>query len=183
MNIFFDTEFTGLHKNTTLISIGLVAEDGREFYAELTDYDKKQVNRWIDENVIANLRNLQPLGKPNSPAVWPPNCYCGNTKRIAIELRRWFAEFKEPVQLISDVCAFDWVLFCNLFGGAFEIPKAVSPAPVDINQMIAAHLQCTPTEAFNVSREELADFPDGQKHNALWDAQCIKTIWDKIVNA
>ena len=41
--IFFDTEFTGLHQKTTLISIGLVSEDGREFYAELTDYDKSQV--------------------------------------------------------------------------------------------------------------------------------------------
>ena len=29
MKIFFDTEFTGLHKNTTLISIGLVDENGR----------------------------------------------------------------------------------------------------------------------------------------------------------
>lgn len=40
MNIFFDTEFTGLHKNTTLISIGCVDENGRTFYAELTDYDE-----------------------------------------------------------------------------------------------------------------------------------------------
>ena len=28
MKIFFDTEFTGLHKNTELISIGLIAENG-----------------------------------------------------------------------------------------------------------------------------------------------------------
>jgi len=40
MKIYFDTEFTGLHKNTTLISIGCVAENGKTFYAELTDYDK-----------------------------------------------------------------------------------------------------------------------------------------------
>jgi len=38
--IFFDTEFTGLHQNTTLISIGLISECGKTFYAELTDYDK-----------------------------------------------------------------------------------------------------------------------------------------------
>jgi DNA polymerase III epsilon subunit-like protein len=38
MKIFFDTEFTGLHKDTTLISIGLVSEDNRKFYAELIDY-------------------------------------------------------------------------------------------------------------------------------------------------
>ena len=35
--IFFDTEFTGLHQNTTLISIGLVSECGKSFYAELVD--------------------------------------------------------------------------------------------------------------------------------------------------
>ena len=38
MKIFFDTEFTGLHKDTSLISIGLVDEDGKTFYAEFLDY-------------------------------------------------------------------------------------------------------------------------------------------------
>ena len=51
MKIFFDTEFTGLHKNTTLISIGLISEDRRSFYAELTDYDKEQCDDWIKENL------------------------------------------------------------------------------------------------------------------------------------
>jgi hypothetical protein len=35
--LFLDTEFTGLHQNTTLISIGLIADTGDTFYAELTD--------------------------------------------------------------------------------------------------------------------------------------------------
>lgn len=39
MKIFFDTEFTGLQQNTSLISIGLVTEDDRSFYAELVDYN------------------------------------------------------------------------------------------------------------------------------------------------
>ena len=43
MKIFFDTEFTGLHKNTTLISIGMIAEDGKTFYAEFTDYNENNV--------------------------------------------------------------------------------------------------------------------------------------------
>lgn len=47
--IFFDTEFTGLHQNTTLISIGLIAENGQTFYAELTDYDKSQIDGWIQK--------------------------------------------------------------------------------------------------------------------------------------
>lgn len=44
MKVFFDTEFTGLHQKTTLISIGLISEDGKTFYAELTDYDQTQVD-------------------------------------------------------------------------------------------------------------------------------------------
>ena len=43
MKIFFDTEFTGLHKGTELISIGMVDEVGRTFYAEFNDYDKNQI--------------------------------------------------------------------------------------------------------------------------------------------
>ena len=53
--VFFDTEFTGLHQNTTLISIGLITQDEKTFYAEFTDYDKNQVDTWIQENVISNL--------------------------------------------------------------------------------------------------------------------------------
>ena len=53
--IFFDTEFTGLHQNTTLVSIGLISEDGKTFYAEITDYDKSQVDKWLQENVIDKL--------------------------------------------------------------------------------------------------------------------------------
>lgn len=55
MNLFFDCEFTGLHKDTTLISLGIVAEDGRKFYAEFAGYDRYQCDEWIEENVISNL--------------------------------------------------------------------------------------------------------------------------------
>ena len=56
--IFFDCEFTGLHKNTTLISIGLISDCGKTFYAEFTDY---QVDDWIRDNVISKLQNPQML--------------------------------------------------------------------------------------------------------------------------
>ena len=56
MKVFFDTEFTGLHQNTTLISIGMVAEDGQaSFYAEFTDYDQSQIDDWLQSNVVDKL--------------------------------------------------------------------------------------------------------------------------------
>ena len=61
MKVFFDTEFTGLHKDTSLISIGLISEDRRCFYAELTDYDEKQCDDWIRENVIKHLNDKATL--------------------------------------------------------------------------------------------------------------------------
>jgi hypothetical protein len=31
--------------------MGLVAENGDSFYAELTDYDPHQIDNWLQENV------------------------------------------------------------------------------------------------------------------------------------
>lgn len=53
--IWFDTEFSGLHKNTTPISIGLISDTNKTFYAEFEDFDKSQVDEWIQNNVINNL--------------------------------------------------------------------------------------------------------------------------------
>lgn len=52
--VFFDTEFTGLHQNTTLISIGLISDCGKSFYAELNEFDIAQLNDWLNENDNSN---------------------------------------------------------------------------------------------------------------------------------
>jgi hypothetical protein len=58
--IFFDTEFTGLHQGTTLISIGLIFECGKTFYAEFTDYAITQVDNWLKDRIVSNIL---PTGK------------------------------------------------------------------------------------------------------------------------
>ena len=60
--IYFDTEFTGLHQNTTLISLGMISECGRQFYAEFTGYDKSQIDDWLQKNVIDRLILPNDLG-------------------------------------------------------------------------------------------------------------------------
>lgn len=181
MKIFFDTEFTGLHKNTTLISIGCVAEDGRTFYAECTDYDDAQCNDWIKENVIAHLK----YGRGNSGSNdGNGNMRISGTKEeVKDYLDAWLSPYDE-VELVSDVCHYDMVLFIDLFGGAFDLPRCINPACHDINQDIARFYDISETEAFDKSREDIVKEAgasvNGDKHNALYDARVIKEIFDFI---
>lgn len=56
MNVFIDTEFSGLGSNPRLISIGLVAELGEELYIEFTTgWNTEQCSRWVIENVLPKL--------------------------------------------------------------------------------------------------------------------------------
>ena len=57
MLIFLDTEFTGLDQiKPDLISIGLVDETGREFYAELPHRSyQSQLTDWTRQNVVSHL--------------------------------------------------------------------------------------------------------------------------------
>lgn len=188
--IFFDTEFTGLHKNTTLISIGLVSDDGRKFYAELTDYDKSQCDDWIKSNVINNLfLHYHTIGeRPETAFTVDGKQYAyGNKIFVATHLRKWLSQFEE-VQLVSDVCHYDMVLLIDIFGGAFDLPPNVCASCHDINQDIATWTDSSEKEAFNFSREDFVKYSreydrrsfQPMKHNALHDAEIIKEIFEII---
>lgn len=160
MRIYFDTEFTGLHQNTTLISIGMVDENGREFYGISKDYDQSQVDDWIGDNVIRHLLNERH--------------YMGSAVEVALEIDRWFSAYAK-VEMWSDTLAYDWVLFCQLFGHAFKIPKNVYYIPFDI-----ATLMKIKGVDPDINREEFAGV-EGSKHNALHDARVIKACYDKLM--
>lgn len=183
MKLFFDTKFTGLHKDTTLISIGIVSEDGRKFYAEFTDYNQKQCDDWIRENVIKHLyAHFQKRDvfdyKTRSVTVY------GDKTHARTMLTDWIEQFDE-IQFVSDVCHYDFVLLIDLFGCAFDLPKNINPARHDINQDIASHYGISEREAFDKSREEIVaelcgEPVRGRKHNALYDAEVIKVIYEEI---
>lgn len=171
--IFFDTEFTGLHQNTTLISIGLVSECGKKFYAELTDYDKSQVDDWIQSNVIDNL--LVRAYSENGIDYPDVKFVVGATDSVRDYLSEWLSQF-EMVEMWSDCLSYDWVLFCQIFGHAFKIPKNVYYIPFDICTLFKDR-GVDP----DISREEYSGMVDGQKHNAMWDALVIKSCYEKLL--
>lgn len=55
MRYFYDTEFIDNGRIIDLISIGVVAEDGREFYAVSTEFDPESAGRWVRHNVLPKL--------------------------------------------------------------------------------------------------------------------------------
>ena len=55
MHYFFDTEFIENGRTIELISIGMVAEDGREFYAEAWAVDWSKASVWVLENIKPHL--------------------------------------------------------------------------------------------------------------------------------
>ena len=170
MKIFMDTEFTGLHQGTTLISIGLVSEDGKEFYAEFTDYDKSQIDEWLQENVVNNLCITDEIGEQKI------NTFKGNTRYIKEKLEFWLSEL-DSVEIWSDCLSYDWVLFNQIFGHAFNIPKNVYYIPFDICTMMKLK-GIDP----DISREEfIGNSVEGIKHNALYDAKVIKKCYNKLM--
>ncbi|MEO0869841.1 MAG: hypothetical protein AAFY17_15665, partial [Cyanobacteria bacterium J06642_11] len=55
MRYYLDTEFIEDGHTIDLISIGLVAEDGREYYALNVDCDWSKANNWVKQHVLGSL--------------------------------------------------------------------------------------------------------------------------------
>jgi hypothetical protein len=180
MKVFFDCEFTGLHQHTTLISLGCVAENGMQFYAEATDYDRGQVNRWIQENVIDHLF-LVPTPDTDLPTITADKIgnvsIIGARFQIAIMFKNWISKFKD-VEMWGDVYAYDWVLFCELFDAediAERLPRNIYYIPFDL-----ATLMKIKGIDPDISREEFSGIENLAKHNALDDARIIKACYEKL---
>lgn len=207
MKIFFDIEFTGLHKNTTLISIGLISENGLKFYAEATDYDMTQCDDFVKYQVLAKL--LYPSHHESIEN--PGNIEAINTifditkgdvvmegtsKQIQDALLEWIYmllrndnSLNTCVEWVSDVCHYDMVLLIDLlYGNALNIDTSLIGASChDINQDIVKYIGLkSELEAFDISREGIIerfyisiakDYPVILKHNALYDACVIKALY------
>lgn len=193
MQCFFDTEFTGLHKNTTLISIGIISLDGRIFEADLTDYDKNQVDDWIKENVIKHLSIPKTdKFKGEREYYWITKHYKNKTndlykgynvrmrgtkQEVREELEKWLEQF-DKVEIWSDCLSYDWVLFNDIFEHAFNIPENTYYIPFDICTLFKIK-GIDP----DISREEFINHSiKGKKHNALYDARVIRACYHKLIN-
>lgn len=185
MKVFFDTEFTGLRQDTTLISIGMVDENReteRTFYAEFNDFDKSQVNKWVQSNVIKKLKFY---GKTKEFVNDKDENHLevfADSRTVEMNLRKWLDHYS-TVEMISDVAGYDWVLLTELFGYSNDwpylplIPKHVHKHPTDLITLFRVR-RIDP----DINREEFSGMrtDENLKHNSLWDAYVIKKCYRKL---
>lgn len=95
--VFMDAEFTDFI-DCQLISIGLVTEDGEEFYGERTDYDQSACSAFVRAAVLPQL------GKESAVV--------GTEEELRQALLNWLAELG-PVEICVDYST-DWDLFLDL---------------------------------------------------------------------
>jgi hypothetical protein len=151
MKIFLDTEFTDFPESECdLISIGLVADDGREFYAELTDYRQEACSGFVREIVL-------PLLNQHKDTV------VGNRWQVARELAEWLEPYRNDECVICFDYNTDWYLMRDML---LMLPDDMLPDFLttkniwgDIDKMAIDYYWLE------------ADCLGHKPHQALWDAR------------
>ncbi|TAN04079.1 MAG: hypothetical protein EPN36_10190 [Rhodanobacteraceae bacterium] len=101
MQVFLDTEFVDWNDpETDLISIGMVAEDGREFYAECTEFDLGKCTDFVTLEVL--------------PLLGAEGVLQAGRNELKYAVFGWLATIPEP-EIAVDYDG-DWLLLARLLG-------------------------------------------------------------------
>ena len=151
MLIFLDTEFTDFTR-PDLISLALVAEDGREFYVERTDYYTTRCSDFVKETVLPLLGRV-------------PGAACTN-KELTDRVRKWLKQFPEPATIVFDYGT-DWHFLAVAMLGR---PHSKPPGDFADQLYLDSHTITHPVfeQALNFTYTQ--DWPP---HHALADARAL----------
>jgi len=142
---YIDTEFMESPGRLELISIGIVAEDGREFYAE-AHFNENNANDWVRANVLPSLT------------------VDARARMLHADIRETIRAFisTDKPEFWGYYADYDWVVFCWLFGPMVCLPKGWPMYCRDLKQELDR--LGNPKVPFKADHE----------HHALSDAKWIK---------
>ena len=155
MKYFLDTEFYADGKTIDLISIGIVCEDGREFYAVSQDAQLHRVSPWVREHVLPSLPRY---GDP----AWMSREHIVNAMHDFV---RGYEGSPDPVAFWAYYADYDWVALCQLYGTMMNLPGKFPKFCRDLKQL-----------SVDVGSPKHPADPDG-KHNALADARWNRDLY------
>lgn len=187
MKYFFDTEFIEHATGIQLVSIGIVREDGKTFYAESSTFDERLADGWVVENVLKKLKHRGYHGdfdflhrKKDAIQLdyWnqsPNGSVEGFTSEgeIKMGLLNYFHDDKNP-EFYAYYASYDWVVFARIFGRLIDKPEYFPMWVIDLKQMM---WERGLTKEW---KQQVCPDPEGE-HDALVDAQWNLKLYNEII--
>lgn len=176
--IFMDWEFLerGPFAPIYPISLGMVAEDGRELYAvfeEIQEGEQYHVitkHKWVMDNVVPHLpllRDGRSFGGGGTDAGWfhlDRNTNLIMPRRMIRNAVREFIQATPRPELWGWYSAYDHVMYAQLFGKMENLPEGFPMCTNDLK---------TRTLALGITDDEMPRDPGQTVHHALADAREI----------
>jgi hypothetical protein len=158
MRFWLDTEFIDDGRTIDLLSIALVSQTGREYYAVSRDADWSKASEWVQKNVLPYLDRVE--AKPRA--------------QIRHEIERFIfgvLELESPgAHRMPEIWAwygsYDWVAFSQLWGRMIDLPDWLPHYVRDVKQL-----------ADDLMNPRLPSRQKGE-HHALEDAKWTRKCWE-----
>lgn len=175
MRYFYDTEFLEDGRTIELISIGIVAQDGREYYAVSREATRRRLTRRIRRHdflmqcVVPHLPQPHGDRKNTAPIRWLFDYASPLVKprsTVAWEVRDFLLDGPTEPELWAWYAAYDHVALCQLWGPMVDLPEGVPMYTNDLKQEVQRH--GNPLMPPQVEGE----------HNALADARHVRNRYD-----
>lgn len=128
-----------------LISIGLVDDQGKEYYAINKDFKRSRCNDWVKQNVLTKLPSRVIEDKESwwyrnygydCAEVLEPNPVYKTLQAIKNDIVLFCQPDldKSKVQFKAYYADYDWVLFCTIFGTMMDLPDGFPMYCYDLKQ-------------------------------------------------
>ena len=189
---FLDCEFIEDGHTIDLISIGIVCDDGHEYYAISTEFNPRKASQWVKDNVLSQLPP-----KPSAihnPWISPTDREASKAWKSRKEIAHEVEEFllgtderpsidgylgKSP-EIWGDYCGFDFVAFSQLMS-SHKKRKTHNPMVDAYPANLPYYFHDVRQEWDRIGQHQLPKQENGI-HNALTDARHIKTVWEFLTD-
>ena len=156
-----DTEFIENGKTIDLMSLGMVREDGKTYYAVSSECDLTKASPWVAKNVIPFLfEGKEAFDKMH---------IIKSRKQIKKDILEFAGDSPEFWAYYAD---YDWVTFCQIFGTMMDLPDNFPKYCMDFMQTLYTH---------NIKKDDLKFKKNVTEHNALADAIELKDMYNAFV--
>lgn len=160
MRWFLDTEFHEDGKTIDLISIALVSEHGKQYYAVSSEFDVGRCSPWLHQHVLPKLPPREQ---------WKPRHQIAEEIRLLVIGAGPPFKPKQRPEFWAYYGDYDWVALCQLYGTMMRLPPGMPHLCLDFMQAIM-HA--------GISKDDLPKQDPETEHDALGDALWLRRAFE-----